>query len=544
MPFFQQMFWPANVWENIVSAAVFLIISVIWIATMMRRSQNESLRRTLLVLGLFIAGWILMRTVRRQIDIETVYGRYIWYGYYIFETFLPLTLVRTADLIGSVPWKRRVPVWFKWLCAVNAVLVLLVLTNDMHLMMFKLDLSQPGWSLRQNYGYGVVYYIMFAVVFIEIIGGVLLLYSKIKNSPRRAGVAALLVFVLTLMIYMAGYAVRIEIFSSSDLTMVTCMYSLIFFELCMRLGQIPVNVHYQVLFKQAGNEIQITDDHGAGIILSDGAKPLDRGLWQKLKDSPVPIYKDRDTLLCKNKINGGYAVWQEDIAALNRLKEELETTNRDIELANQTLSHTIQAKEHAARVNTRAVLFAALENNTAVHEKRLNGLLRDLPKDGSGRTTQMGIAAMLICFIKRQSQLLIHEMDGVKTIGVKDMMIFIDELVDYASFSKIQCLISSQPQIRLETRRVLLLYSLFYDLLEWSALRFAEKMIVQISSGDGRVVMRLLMSIEGMEYSPPEGVIEEAAAHGGLFQKEELDDMAGFKLSFPLLGAGGGDGCG
>jgi len=544
VPFIQQLFWPANVLENIVSAAVFLIIAVVWIATMMRRSQNGSLRRTLLVLGLFIAGWILMRTVRRQIDIETVYGRYIWYGYYIFETLLPLTLVRTADLIGSVPGKRRVPVWFKWLCAVNAVLVLLVLTNDTHLLMFKLNLSQPGWSLRQNYGYGIVYYIMFVVVFTEIIGGVVLLYVKIKGSPRRSGVAALLVFVLTLMIYMAGYAVRIEIFSSSDLTMVTCMYSLIFFELCMRLGQIPVNVHYRVLFNQAGNEIQITDGHGAGVFLSSGAKPLDGVLWQKLKDSPAPIYKDGETLLYKNKINGGYAVWHEDIAAINRLIEELETTNREIALANQALSHTIQAKEHATRVNTRAQLFAALESNTAVHENRLNGILRNLPKVEPERTMQMGIAALLICFIKRQSQLLIHEMNGVITIGVKDMMIFIDELVEYASFSKIQCLISSQPQISFETRCALLLYSFFHDLLEWSALRHVEKMIVQISSGDGRVVMRLLMSIAGMEYSPPEKVMEETAAYSGLFEKEELDDMAGISLSFPLPGAQGGDGRG
>jgi len=449
---------------------------------------------------------------------------------------LPLTVIRTASLIGAGPESRHVPKWFVHLTALNILLIVLVLTNDLHGLMINIDLSSPGWSLKENYGYGMVYYFAAVVLFFEWIGGTVMSFMKVKGSPRRAGVILMLVIILAMMIYKAGYGIRIPIFVESDLTMVTCTFALLFFELCMRLGQIPVNNHYRELFERAGHEIQITDDNGVPVFVSGKTEPLTADIWEKIKSIPEPLFKDRNTILFNKKITGGYAVWQEDVTAINKLRGELEATNKEIELANQTLLSIVHTKEHAAQVKARTELYAALEKDTADDERRLEEMLRNIPAEASERAVHMGIAALLVCSIKRQSQLLIFEMSENKTVDSNDMLIYLDELSEYASLAGVQCLISSNLQSRLNTRCALIFYNFFHDLLAWAASHSLGRVILHITDENGRVMMKLLMSPEGVNYSPSEKIAMGAADIGGVIEKEELGDMVGIRLSFPIRG--------
>jgi hypothetical protein len=322
------------------------------------------------------------------------------------------------------------------------------------------------------------------------------------------------------MVYMAGYAVRVPIFVNSDLTMVTCTYTMLFFELCMRLGQIPVNSHYRDFFMQAGHNLHITDARGAGV-------------WGTLKNSAVPIYIDGNTLLHKNEIIGGYAVWQEDLAAINTLRDELEATNRNLEAANLALSNIVQAKEQAVRANARAELYAALERDTARHERRLGESLRNLPADESERAARTGIAALLVCYIKRRCQLLVSEMNKAGPIESGEMHVYLDELAEYAGLAGVECLIMYEAKHSLEIRCAVLYYDFMCDLLEWSAVNSPGKIILRIISAGGRDMMKLLMSPDGLNYDPHDRIALDAAAAGGLIEKENLDGMAGVILSLP-----------
>jgi len=536
VPLIGQLFSPSDLQEQLISAAVFLAVSVIWIASMMRRSQNEHLRKTIFIMGILVTGWILVRTVRRQVDIETTFARYLWYSYYIFEILLPLTVIRTASLIGVGPENRHIPKWFMVISAINIIMIVLVLTNDLHGMMINMDLASPGWSLKENYGYSMLYYVVAVILFFEWIGGAVLSFIKVKGSPRRAGVILLLILILAIMAYKAGYGIRIPIFVETDLTMVTCTFTLLFFELCMRLGQIPVNNHYRKLFERTGHGIQITDDSGVPVFVSGNTEPIAADLWEKIRRVPEPIYKDENTILFSNKITGGYAVWQEDVTVVNKLRRQLEETNKEIELANQTLFNIVHTKEQAAQVKARTEFYAALEKDTADDERRLEEMLRNIPDDAPQRAVFMGIAALLVCNIKRQSQLLIFEMSGNKTLDSNDFIIYLDELSEYAGLAGVQCLISCNIQIKLSTRCVMVFYSFFHDLLAWLAQSSLERIILHITDEGERVVMKLLMSQEGVNYTPPVKITKDTTAIGGIIEKEELGDMASIRLSFPVRG--------
>ena len=86
------------------------------------RSQQPNVRRVILVAASIVLAWMLSRVVKWQISAETDLGRYLWYGYYVFQASLPLAMLRIADLIGTGSERRRFPTWFAALGAFNLVL--------------------------------------------------------------------------------------------------------------------------------------------------------------------------------------------------------------------------------------------------------------------------------------------------------------------------------------------------------------------------------------------------------------------------------------
>jgi hypothetical protein len=129
-------------------------------------------------------------------------------------------------------------------------------------------------------------------------------------------------------------------------------------------------------------------------------------------------------------------------------------------------------------------------------------------------------------------------MNGNKTINIEDIIIYLDELVEYANLAHVDCLISSNWYGELSTQHVLLLYSFFHNLLEWSAEHSLEKIIMQIVSVQSRVMIKFLMSPKFINYNLPDIISAQAVENNVLIGKESLDDMAGIWLSFPEGGEG------
>ena len=529
--------------ENILFPLVFIIIAVIWVGTMMRRAQQKNIRRVILIMGILLGSWVLLRVIKWQIIDENTMTRYLWYGYYIFQSFLPLGLLRIASLIGTGNENKKIPKWFFALLVFNSLLVVLVFTNDLHGMAFKLDLSQPGWSYTDNYSYGFIYYIIAATLLVQLVCGIVLMFTKIKNSPRRFGIIFPLIFTFLLILYIAGYAVRIPLFTESDMTLVMCMFALLFLEVCIWTGQIPVNLRYRALFKNAGLKLQITDGNGNSIFASDDAEPLDDILWDKLKYSETPIYTDDNNLLLKNKISGGYAIWQENIEIISRLKKEIELSNQQLETSNRLLSQFVGAKENEAQINSRNMLYAAFEKNIAGNEKKLADMLRSIPEESSGTSEisgYMGTVAILVCYIKRRFNLLISEMNRNETVSFNEFIVYIDELAELARLTGVQFIVCCNLTGEILTRNAILFYEFFNSVIEWTVAHKISGSVVNIISKDGRIGMNLMTPADFIDYVFPGQIAEQINLSDGLFVKEDQKDIIALRLSLPEDNISGG----
>ena len=529
-----RLYTSADQREHILFAVVFIIVAVIWIGNAMRRSQQQNIRRVIFAIGIIIVGWVITRVIKYQIIDENALTRYLWYGYFIFQTLLPLGMLRIASLIGTGSENRRFPKWFMTVLSLDIALIGLVMTNDLHGMMFKLDLSQAGWSATGNYSYGIIYFIVMAALLIQLIAGIVLLFTKTKHSPRRFRIILPVIFTTALVIYVAGYALNVPVFAESDMTLMVSMFALIFLELCIRAGHIPVNTNYRQLFQKTGLNLQITDRNGVSVFASDESAPLDAVVWERLIESDAPIYTDDNTLLLKHEISGGYAVWRKDITAINKLKNEIEAANCEIEAANVLLSNEAQEKERDTLVKTQVELYAAFEKDIAAHEQRLDEMLRHIPEDEPERAVYMGAVAVLVCYIKRRCNFLALEMSGTETSALYEYVVYIDELAELARLAGIKCLTYCNLSGEIKLRHAMLFYDFFYAAAEWTIMNKNHGMIAQTLSENEKLVMRLVISGSAAAYTLPKWTEEEITLAGGIFEKKELDeDGIGLFLSFP-----------
>ncbi|MCL2158642.1 MAG: hypothetical protein FWH48_04465 [Oscillospiraceae bacterium] len=531
-----RLYTSADGWEHNMFLIAFVVAAIFWSGTIMYRSQQKNVQKAILATSALLVGWALVRYIKYELVDENALVRYLWYAYYFFEACLPLSMLRIASLIGSDFKNAHLPRWFFALCATNLFLVGLVFTNDLHGLVFELDLSVPGWS--GDYGHGFLFFVIAATLLSELLGAIALMFAKTRHSPRRFGVIFPICFVWALAAYIAGYVARVPFFVESDIVILYCAFALLFLELCIRTGHIPVNVNYRRLFLNVGNKLQITDNDGNLAFASSDAEPLEKWLWDALTKSEggAPLQSlqiDKNTLLRKNKIAGGYALWQEDISAINETRAKIEAANLELEFSNNLLSKNAQLEERAMRVRLRSELFSALDEAMASCRQRFDEML-DLAavSDSSEQRELVGTAAVLVCYTKRRLNFMFMKLGANEAIALGDFGAYMDELAEIAKLTGIECLISCGQKGKLSLSCAALFYDLFNSVLEWSAANQCKKIMLQIVFENGRIAAKLLMYHAAIGYEPPGALAGEFAAAGGVFEKEDLEDMAGVCLSF------------
>lgn len=79
----------------------YIILVVVWLASVINRAMQKVVRRAALLTGIILLGWIIVRLVKYQTGVAGTLNRYLWYGYYPFQLTLPLVLLWLAWMIDK-----------------------------------------------------------------------------------------------------------------------------------------------------------------------------------------------------------------------------------------------------------------------------------------------------------------------------------------------------------------------------------------------------------------------------------------------------------
>ena len=378
-----------------------------WGLSVRQRIVQKQVRRYLTGVSLLLILWFTLRSAKYFIFWQPNVIRYLWYLYYLPMLFVPTLALLIAMSLGK-PDEYKLPksVWL--LFAVSGALLILVLTNDLHQLVFSFSKNADIWS-DESYGYGVCY---FAVIGWQVLCAaaalvVMLFKCRLKNRKLRfLPVIPLIVSLNYLVLNYIGIPWQKELFG--DVTAFQSLMYMLCFEACIACGYIHSNSRYADLFASSvGTSAQITDMSFNVRYAAMDTKPISREKMMHAIQSPVTLADGLN--LHTMPIGGGYAVWTEDVSALLEARENFEGLAEELAERNEILRYEYKREARRRRVEEQNRLYDLLRCTTQAQINRISTLTKEYQKINKTEPTRaktlLAEIAVLCSYIKRRKHL-------------------------------------------------------------------------------------------------------------------------------------------
>ena len=534
--FHTRLYTTADMREHILSALFLSAAILLWKGTVSHRMVRHDVRRVVSLLSWLTVGWLLLRLFKYQQLTEGTLTRMCWYGYYLFQLALPVALLYLTEILDRAEGEKRLahPLWPPLVCYVLSVL--LVLTNDLHRLVFRFDL-EGNWA--SDYSYGLGYWLMIAFSLLFFVLAVVKLLYKGRKSAYWGGKLFSLLFCGGLIFYVIAYVYRVPLAWESDITVNICILSVLFFETVLHAGLVPVNIQYQRLFAFAPISLTILDENGRTALSSRSAHPISRSIWKRLlMDMEQPLLRDSNTQLHAIPVRSGMAVWQEDLSRINRLKREIQDVQDRLEAANRLLREEGEIKKRLMTVEANRSLFEQLDRDMEQRVASLTRLIKTLPKTDKPKGLTAYIT-LCLCHIKRRCNLFFLARQGELLPG-DELELYLDELAELARYAGLQTLIRCGQKEALEIRSAALCYDYAFETISWTLKETASPLMGYLESEGSDLVFRFLPGGDPTQWHFSEELIASVSAMGGQIACKDLDDAFGICMRIPL----GGETCG
>ena len=133
-------------------SGIYVFLFSAWCYSLRIRIVQTQVRRYLLAISVLMVLWILLRSIKFSIE-NTDAERWLWYFYYFPMLFIPMLSVFVSRSLGKGE-DFRLPRWTKLLYLPTLLLLLLVLTNDLHQQVFSFPsgvLSDQAYRYESGY---------------------------------------------------------------------------------------------------------------------------------------------------------------------------------------------------------------------------------------------------------------------------------------------------------------------------------------------------------------------------------------------------------
>ena len=534
--FHSRLYTTADLREHILSALLIAAVILLWKGTVSHRMIRHDVRRVVIVMSWLMVGWLLLRLFKYQLLSEGTLCRMCWYGYYLFQLALPVALLYLTGILDREEGEKRLvcPPWPP--LVVYVLSVLLVMTNDLHRLVFRFDL-EGNWA--SDYSYGLGYWLMIAFSLLFFVLAVVKLLYKGRKSAYWGGKLFSLLFCGGLIFYVIAYVYRVPLAWESDITVNICILSVLFFETVLHAGLVPVNIQYQRLFAFAPISLTILDENGRTVLSSRSAHPISRSIWKRLlMDMEQPLLRDSNTQLHAIPVRSGMAVWQEDLSRINRLKREILDVQDRLEAANRLLREEGEIKKRLMTVEANRSLFEQLDRDMEQRVASLTRLIKTLPKTDKPKGLTAYIT-LCLCHIKRRCNLFFLARQGELLPG-DELELYLDELAELARYAGLQTLIRCGQKEALEIRSAALCYDYAFETISWALKETASPLMGYLESEGSDLVFRFLPGGDPTQWHFSEELITSVSAMGGQIACKDLDDAFGICMRIPL----GGETCG
>ena len=448
---------------GIARSLIYIVFYIGWGISVSKRIVQVQVRHYLIAVSGLMVFWFVIRSMKYYFITDIGIARQLWYLYYLPMLFIPLFSLFVAISLGK-PENARLSKTALLLLSIPTVLcLLLVLTNDLHQLVFSFPEGEV-WTDRNN-GYTFGYYIVLGWEILCALAAFVIMIIKCRLSYRKKYLPFLLLAcsIVYAFIYVSG--VEWMQLIGGDIAAAQCLMFTGILESCIQCGLIQTNTGYQALFEAGSIGAQIVDTDYDTRYASSNAPKLSAEIMRSAESEAAKL--DSKTLLRSSKIPGGHVLWQEDITDITALLEKLEENRKTIAESNDVEQENYKTKVKINTVREKNRLYDRLQAQTAHQIELLDQLLTkyEAQSDPEIRRSLLAKAAVIGAYIKRRGNLMfIGEKSNVTDTA--ELSACLNESFANLELMGVECAIDIPGKNSIYTRDAIRVYDFFEAVTE------------------------------------------------------------------------------
>ncbi|MCR5148224.1 MAG: hypothetical protein K6C35_04560 [Eubacterium sp.] len=469
-----------------ISSFLYIMIIMAWGLTVERRITNRRIRR-LMYAEIFSMGFFFVIRICKyvifyqSVIVKTFYSFYAGAELLIYEAALLVTLqIGRNEAEG---YKK----FDKLIILINAVLIILALTNNLHEMVYRFG-SFDKDDYKTDYGW--LYFVIIVFMGVEILTSLIIMIRKCTFSairkywympvlPMAAGTILLVIYLV------CGGAPEIYGYKIYNIHEVICGSVGIMLETGIKMGLIPSCSGYGAMFRRSHINAAIIDKDGEYKICS-------------LNYDSIPDYKY--ARVREKDISGGRIKWMENLKAIYRLNSLLSDALEIVETENTLIEKENAAKEERSRYEAQNRLYNSISRDL---EPEFHFIDEEISREyASEAEFRKHLSKCLIigAYIKRRANLTLISAENDR-IHIEELILSINECLSYIRFYGIKCRlntsVSGAEDIRIPAEMVLKCFDLMEEAVE-GLLDRTRNLLISIRTNDPPT-FKITMDAEGAD---------------------------------------------
>lgn len=392
---------------NFIRTFIYIGIFSSWGISVSRRIIHKPVRRILIAVAVLAVFWITIREIKFRFVLSAFLIRMLWYSYYVPLLIIPVLAILVSMYIGNDESYRLKKISFL-IFLPSIALIALILTNDLHQLSFDFPEDASVWS-EKDYSYGPVFYISVAWIVICAAASLIILVVKSRlTKNRKLFWLPLLPFgfaIIHLLLYSSGLRFMSYV---DDIAVFFSLMYLSYFELCIQSSLIQSNKGYSELFSASVDmPISIVDRNYHTVYTSSAAQAYSKEDMLRAADSPL-ILESRKRLH-NMPVNGGRAIWTDDLTEILTLNETLEDRHEELTERNALLEYEYQKEKAHKTVEEQNRLYDLLESKTQSQLDEIDRLMQRYraQNDISEKRKILSCIVVLGSYIKRRKDFIL-----------------------------------------------------------------------------------------------------------------------------------------
>lgn len=387
-------------------ACTYLGIYCAWVIYLNKHVVQKKMRQYLTAIGCLMVCWFFLRTVKYHILLDPLGGHICWYLYYI-----PMILIPTFGLAATLLMDGAEKKTTKWITGIllffSVVLIVCVLTNDLHQRVFRFEGPVPYSD--KNYSYGILFmliqlWIIACLVIMEI------LLVKKSRIPDRKRFWLPVIPGLLLLGWNIANLLRLPFIKTfaGDMTAICCLLMAAIFQGCILCGLIQTNSRYFELFQATGGlDAEITDDSFRRYYFSGEFPELSKDL----RDSIIAksSVQERGIRINHLPVKGGHLFWSEDISVLLDQYQDIQEQQEELTARNQLLRKTYKKEADRRKLEEQNRLLNIIQSQTSRQYELLSHYMEKLEQTDSREEYELILSKIVVIgtYLKRWKNLML-----------------------------------------------------------------------------------------------------------------------------------------